>query len=411
MEGSQSKNDEDHIVGKGMNPLSAQIYSDAWKHENTRWKISKQFRKNGKFAISNAKVMDVKSRLQGCAGRAAIAVSDFTQVKTEDTPTLLKIPESECPDIWICLPRHKWPKSWSSMEDSVVPLERNLYGHPLAGLLWERQFETILWKYGWEKGFQLELLIRTPWKKLFLSVYVDDIKLAGKKRNINPMWKVLNNEVDLGEPTSFLDHANLWCTQRQCEISKDIVDNYRTMFESRISAEWVEKLPFTQNLRISSWSYDWMLVKNQNKWFMRLETLNCVNCWRRNPERSAKYVYHMGTIVFYCTCRHFLRTGREEKQKFIKYTMDFLSIPEYVVNKGRPHRHRYGKKPGDNEYYIANQLKKKCKKFFQGIHDRFIRDPEFRNRIIEKWWKLGSLVEYHPIGSLVLRRISQESIN
>ena len=28
------------------------------------------------------------------------------------------------------------------------------------------------------------------------------------------------------------------------------------MFESRISAERTEKLPFTQNLRISSWSYD-----------------------------------------------------------------------------------------------------------------------------------------------------------
>ena len=28
------------------------------------------------------------------------------------------------------------------------------------------------------------------------------------------------------------------------------------MFESRISAEEKEKLPFSQNLRISSWSYD-----------------------------------------------------------------------------------------------------------------------------------------------------------
>ena len=26
-----------------------------------------------------------------------------------------QIPKSECPDIWIRLPRHKWPKSWSSM--------------------------------------------------------------------------------------------------------------------------------------------------------------------------------------------------------------------------------------------------------------------------------------------------------
>ena len=68
--------------------------------------------------------------------------------------------------------------------------------------------------------------------------------------------KVLNKQVDLGEPTSFLDHVYFGCTQRQCQISKDIVDNYRTMFESRISACGAEKLPFPQNLRISSWSYD-----------------------------------------------------------------------------------------------------------------------------------------------------------
>ena len=80
--------------------------------------------------------------------------------------------------------------------------------------------------------------------------------MDGKKQNIDPMWKVLNKEVDLGEPTSFLDHEDLGCTQRQCEISKDIVDNYRTMFESRISAGGTEKLPCSENLRISSWSYD-----------------------------------------------------------------------------------------------------------------------------------------------------------
>ena len=43
----------------------------------------------------------------------------------EDSPSLLKIPKSERPDIWILLPKHKWPKSRSSMEDPVVPLERN----------------------------------------------------------------------------------------------------------------------------------------------------------------------------------------------------------------------------------------------------------------------------------------------
>ena len=107
---------------------------------------------------------------------------------------------------------------------------------PLAGLLWERQFEKILLQHGWLKIPNWECLFVHRQKGLFLSVYVDDIKLVGKKQHTDPMWKVLNKEVDLGEPTSFLDHVYLGCTQRQCEISKDIVDNYRTMFESRISA-------------------------------------------------------------------------------------------------------------------------------------------------------------------------------
>ena len=81
-----------------------------------------------------AKVMDIVSRLPGCAGHAADAVSAHTQVKMEDEPTLLKIPKSECPDIGIRLPKQKWPKSWSSMEDPVVPLERNQYGHQKFGI-------------------------------------------------------------------------------------------------------------------------------------------------------------------------------------------------------------------------------------------------------------------------------------
>ena len=87
-------------------------------------------------------------------------------------------------------------------------------------------------------------------KGLFLSVHVDDIKLAGEKQNINPMWKVPNKEVDLGERTSFLDHVYLGCTQRQFEISKGTVDNYRTMFESTISAGATENLPCSKNLCI-----------------------------------------------------------------------------------------------------------------------------------------------------------------
>ena len=125
-------------------------------------------------------------------------------------------------------------KSLSSMEDPVVPLERNLYGHPLAGLSWERQLGKISLKYGWEKVSNWECLFVLREKGYsFLCMWMIS---AGKKQNINPMWKVPNKDVDLGEPTSFFDHVYLGCAQRQCETSKDIVDNHRTMFESRISA-------------------------------------------------------------------------------------------------------------------------------------------------------------------------------
>ena len=131
--------------------------------------------------MTAAKIMDIISRLPGCDGQAADAVSAYNQVKMEDAHKLLKIPESECPEIWIRLPRHKWLKSWSSIEDPVVPLERNLYGHPLAGLLWERQYEKVLLKHGWEKIPNWECLFVHRQKGFFLSVYVDDIKIDWKE--------------------------------------------------------------------------------------------------------------------------------------------------------------------------------------------------------------------------------------
>ena len=117
-------------------------------------------------------------------------------------------------------------------------------------------------------------------------MYVDDIYLAGKKQNLDPMWKVLNQEVDLGEPTSFLDHENLGCTQRQCEISKDIVDNNRTMFESRISAGATEKLPFAQKICVSLRGPTIWKVMPRNVW-------NDIVSWQtRRLNNSTKYLLH-----------------------------------------------------------------------------------------------------------------------
>ena len=43
--------------------------------------------------MTAAKIMDIISRLPGCDGQAADAVSAYTQVKMEDAHKLLKIPK------------------------------------------------------------------------------------------------------------------------------------------------------------------------------------------------------------------------------------------------------------------------------------------------------------------------------
>ena len=262
------------------------------------------------------KMMDIISRLLGCDGQAADAVSAYTQVKMEDAHKLLKIPKSECPDIWIRLPRHK----------------KNGQNH---GPVWKTQSfllkgicTVILCQDHCVKGnlrkFQIGNVSLFIVKKDYsLSVYVDDIKFAGKKQNLDPMWKLLNIEVDLGEPTSFLDHVYLGCTQRKCEISKDIVDNYRTMFESRISAGGLEKLPFPQNLRISSWSYD-MVVMLRNVW-------NDIVSWRtRRLSNSTKYPLHASMTT----------TSKKKKQNLLEncqmHALKLFSNVLYVARIGRP---------------------------------------------------------------------------
>ena len=128
-------------------------------------------------------------------------------------------------------------------------------------------------KFYWntvEKRFKLGMIFVNRAKKLFLSVYVDDVIMADKTKNMDSTWKILLKGIDMGEPTSFLDHVCLGCTQKECARSNDIVTNHRDMFESRISVEAKEKPPTRASGKLdaeifSSWSYD-MEVMQRNVW-------------------------------------------------------------------------------------------------------------------------------------------------
>ena len=82
--------------------------------------------------------------------------------------------------------------------------------------------------------------------------------------------------------------------------------------------------------------------------------------------------------IVYCTCGHLLKES-EASRGAIQCTLDLLSIQNYVIKKGRHHGHRYGK-----DHHIAHNLRKTCiKRNFEGIHDRFLKDPEFRESQLE----------------------------
>ena len=55
-------------------------------------------------------------------------------------------------------------------------------------------------------------------------------------------------DVDVHEPTPFLDLVYLGCTQRDCEPNEDIVEEYKDMFESRISVVATENCPDGRSL-------------------------------------------------------------------------------------------------------------------------------------------------------------------
>ena len=121
-------------------------------------------------------------------------------------------------------------------------------------------------------------------------MYVDDIKLAGKTENTEPTLKVLLKDVDLGEPTSFLDHVYLGCTQRECQISNDIVANYRDMFESRIPAGAKEKL-----LVKASGKPDAEIVSSSRSYDMEGHAKKCVERYCELANTTTQQLYKVAT--------------------------------------------------------------------------------------------------------------------
>ena len=148
----------------------------------------------------------------------------------------------------ICLYPGKNGRCSKITENSQIGMSRHLdsstttqiaqimvqYGRPSLSL-WNEICTVILWKdcYGkdnlrksnWStfgRRFPIGNACSYAVKKVILICVCGWHKI-GKKQNIDPMWKVLSKEDDLGEATSFFDHRKLgmysktmWNKQRYC---------------------------------------------------------------------------------------------------------------------------------------------------------------------------------------------------
>ena len=208
--------------------------------------------------MTAAKIMDVIARLPGCDGQAADTVSAYTQVKLENAPRLLKVPKSECPDVWIRLHDTNGQNHGRKLKILLYLLNENCTVIHSPDCYGKDNSRKFYWNVDGKKYQIWECLFVHRKQCLFLSIFVDDIKMDGKKQNLAPMWKKLMKHVDIDEPTSFLGHVYLGCTQRECKPNEAIIEQYTKMFESRISAGTPKKLPGWQKPQAHTvaWSYD-----------------------------------------------------------------------------------------------------------------------------------------------------------
>ena len=111
--------------------------------------------------------MDATARLPDCAGQAADAVSAYTQVKNGGCS---EFQSQNVQKNGYVFRNTSGPNHGQNFEDPVASLERNLHGHPLAGPLWERQFEEVLLGFGWKEVPNWECMFVHRKQGLFSSV-------------------------------------------------------------------------------------------------------------------------------------------------------------------------------------------------------------------------------------------------
>ena len=66
-------------------------------------------------------------------------------------------------------------------------------------------------------------------------MYVDDFRMAGKKENLAPMWKILRKDLELEDSVPSHTNTYLGCNQRNIKIDNTLVNEKDAMFTRLIN--------------------------------------------------------------------------------------------------------------------------------------------------------------------------------
>ena len=77
----------------------------------------------------------------------------------------------------------------------------------------------------------MECLFVNREKQLFLSIYVDDLKLAGKAKNLSGAWAELRKYMDLEPPVPLNTNVYLGCGQKDAEIRPEVIKAKQKLFK------------------------------------------------------------------------------------------------------------------------------------------------------------------------------------
>ena len=86
---------------------------------------------------------------------------------------------------------------------------------------------------------------------------------------------------------------------------------------------------------------------------------------------NAQNAFFLFQGIVYSTCGHLLRENQSSRG-ILRWTLDLLSIPNYVIKKGDL--------MAIADHFIAHNLRRRCRKRgFEGSHDCFLKDEVFRD--------------------------------